>query len=199
MTDAERFDGPFDAAEIAAADRLDVEITATLAGRPSTAVEPSVLWLASALRAEPSSALAKRVATVAAVPRQPWRTVRVAAVVLAVLLAAQGFGNLIAGPWIAAHIHQPYTSHGYFEGGFALIALGLAVAVGALRRRTLPVSVVAGSPLGILFALHGTGELGVFALGAALHMAQGAAAVFLLLIWLRARRYGSPDKPEDST
>lgn len=190
----------FDDGELAAADRLDREIGATLAGGPPPHADPAALWLAAAMRSgaprELRGAIADRLSAPA---RRAWGWVRLAAGALALALVAQGVGALFAGEWVAEGIDEPFSSHAFFEGGLAILAVAAAVTAGALRRSWAPVAVVVGVPLGLLLGIGGVPEIGEFAAGAALHLTQGALAVLLLAAWWRARRYtGLPDLEEET-
>src|SRR3546814_1422151 len=66
---------------------------------------------------------------------------------MAALLITNGAGSLVNGAWVAENLGEQHSPHAFAEGGLALIAVGIAVAAGALRRAWLPVSVAAGVPL----------------------------------------------------
>src|SRR3546814_4593580 len=117
---------------------------------------------------------------------------------MAALLIANGAGSLVNGAWVAENLGEQHSPHAFAEGGLALIAVGIAVAAGALRRAWLTVSVAAGVPLGIAFGIRGIPETQEFAAGAALHLGQGAVAVALGVLWWRARRYGREPRDERS-
>lgn len=188
----------FEEAELAAAERLDGEITELLAGRPAARTEPAALWLAASLRSTPPLSLRRRVAGIVRETRGGWHqwAVRLAAAALGLTFVLHGASNQVLSEWVAAQLGEPHSWHAYLEGGWALIAAGIAVGAGALRRRWLPVSVGAGVPLGVLFGLHGVPELGVFALGAALHLTEGLLAVVLLVTWWLSSRYSPRGRPE---
>ena len=120
-----------------------------------------------------------------------WRPTRLAAAALASLLFAQGFGGLVWGEWVARGLGEPYSHHTYLEGGLVLIALSIVVAAGFLDRRALPVSVAGGTPIGVALGLNGLTEIGQFGAGFALHSLEGIAAIALVVLWWRARRYGT--------
>src|SRR3546814_14349612 len=79
------------------------------------------------------------------------------------LLIANGAGSLVNGAWVAENLGEQHSPHAFAEGGLALIAVGIAVAAGAMRRAWLPVSVAAGVPLGIAFGIRGIPETQEFA------------------------------------
>ena len=170
----------FDPAELAAAEALDAHIDAVLAGRPGRDTPPALTWLSAAVRTDPPAGLAETVeARHERVLRRRWRPVRFTAGVLAYLYVSQGFGNLVWGDWVAEGVGDDFSPHLTREGGFALIAVGLAVLAGALRRTMVPVSVVAGVPLAVALGITGVGEIGVFAAGAVLHITQGVVGIAL--------------------
>ena len=148
------------------ADRLDEAITAVLAGRPAADADATVLWLAASARPTPPSGLTRRLA------RSVERVER-----------ARGLG-------------EAHSVHPYVEGGIALIVLAFVVAAGFLDRRALPISVGGGGAVGIAYGINGLGEIGQFAAGVALHMTELVAAVALVVLWWRARRYGRGDPDE---
>ncbi len=173
-------DETFDADELAAAERLDAQIDDVLRGRVSPDAGPEVLLLASAVRTDPPSALAGRVdAAHERTMRRRWRPFRYVAAAMGYLFFSQGFGNIVWGNWVADGIGEDFSPHLTREGGLALMAVGVAVASGALVRRMAPVSVVAGVPLAIAFGIAGIGEIGVFAAGAVLHITQGLVGLAL--------------------
>ncbi|KAA0021151.1 hypothetical protein [Antrihabitans cavernicola] len=200
--DEERFDDP---AEIAAAELMDAQIAATLGGRAEPTTDPTVLWLASSLRPPASQTLHDRVAQqVRTHHARTWRFVQLAAVALGLLLAIQGINGYVLGDWISRNLGEPFAEHASIDAAFAYIAAGAAVVAGAIKRRWLPVSVLAGVPLGLLLTAHGVHEFSEFAYGAALHFAEGACAIALLVGWLamrrrqhRRRRYGDDSDPQD--
>src|SRR3546814_4784680 len=110
----------------------------------------------SDLRSDPPPALALRVRREHARREHTrWWPVQVAAAAMAALLIANGAGSLVNGAWVAENLGEQHSPHAFAEGGLALIAVGIAVAAGALRRAWLPVSVAAGVPLGIAFGIRG--------------------------------------------
>lgn len=174
-----------------AAAALDAEISATLRGVPSVDTDPGVLWLAAAIRTPAPRTVHRRIArTMAYGARRLWTSFRAVAAVLALLFMIHGVSGFFAGEWIATNLGEPFSRHAAFEAGLAFIAAAAAVVAGVMRRRWAPVSVATGTPLGVLLAVHGAREIVVFPYGAALHLAEGALAVALLVIWLRIRRYG---------
>lgn len=205
MTDPTAMSESFDPAEVAAAERLDLEIDAVLGGRPDADVGAEVLLLASTIRTDPPPALAARVeVTHERAMRRHWRPFRWAAVAMGYLFFSQGFGNLVWGDWVADGVGEEFSPHLMREGGFALMAVGLAVLAGALVRRMAPVSVVAGTPLAIAFGVAGIGEIGVFAAGAVLHITQGLVGIVLAVTYWRYRksvdgRDSSPTWDEEGT
>ncbi|MFL6205024.1 MAG: hypothetical protein ACJ739_06705 [Acidimicrobiales bacterium] len=187
----------FDVDEVRAAEALDAEIDRVIGGAARLTTEPVVALLATAIRVDPPSDLARRVrAEHARLEQVRWRPAQVAAAVLATLLVSQGLGNLVNGAWIARGIGEDFSPHTMREGGFALIGLGLAVAAGVLRRSWLPISVVAGVPVGLALGVNGTSEIGHFAAGALLHTTEALAAIALVVTFWRARRYARRPDPE---
>ena len=184
----------FDMDEMRAAEALDAEIDRVLAGAASLTKEPVVALLATAIRVEPPRALVARIEreTERREVRR-WRPVQITAAAMAALLISQGLGNLFNGAWVARGIGEDFSPHTMREGGFALIAVGVAVAAGVFRRSWLPGSVVAGVPVGIALGINGTSEIGHFAAGALLHSAEGLVAIGLAATWLRARYASGPD------
>lgn len=187
-----------DPRELAAAEQLDAEITATRAGRPPASTEPTVLWLAASLSGStPSKTLRRRIADVVRSPGSRQLYARLAAAAFALVLAGHGLSNQFLSEWVASQLGEPYGPHAYVEGGWALLAVAVAVGAGALRRRLLPVSVGAGVPLGFLLGAGGIRELGVFPLGATLHIAEGLLAAVLFVTWFVSRRYGPRRRVEE--
>ena len=189
---AEDDDATGDPVQIAAADRLDAEIDAVLAGRASVRAEPSLLWLASAVRPAPPSSLGTSVGrSIRAAVARIWRPAQIAAAALASLLAAHGLGNFVTGAWVAENLGEAHSPHASIESGLALLAVAVVVAAGLFRSDWLTASVVAGVPLGLVLGIQGVREVGEFAWGAVLHLSEAALAVVLLVLWWRARRYVS--------
>lgn len=181
--------------EMADADRLDADISRALRG--DVGVDPALTWLVAAVRTDPPAGLARRVeAELDRRERARWRPAQLIAGLFALNLISQGIGNLFLGAWVARGIGEHYSPHAVRESTFALIAVGLAVGAGALRRAWLPVSVAAGVPLGLALGLSGLPEVGTFGPGAALHLFQGTLGVALAITWWRGRRYteGPPDE-----
>lgn len=188
---------PFDPGDVADAERLDAEIDAVLSGRAGPAAAPEVLFLATAVRTDPPPSLAVRVeAERERTMRRRWRPFRYVAAVMGYLFFSQGLGNIVWGDWVADGIGEDFSPHLTREGGLALMAVGLAVASGALVRRMAPVSVLAGVPLAIAFGISGIGEIGVFAAGAVLHISQGLVGIALAFTFWRCRR---PDVARDTS
>lgn len=181
-----------------AADALDAEIDALLAGRPDPSTTPAVLLLHAAARTDPPAGLGGRIEHRRERElRRRWRPMRYAAAVMAYLFFSQGVGNLLWGDWVADGVGDAYSPHLTREGGLALMAVGVAVGLGALHRRMATVAAAAGVPLGIAFGIAGIGEVGVFAAGAALHLTQGVVAVVLAVTFWRFRRDTSGDPDEE--
>jgi hypothetical protein len=184
----------FDMEEVRAAEALDVEIDRLLSGGGGLTADPVVALLAAAIRVEPPRALAARIEREEERREiRRWRPVQVAAAAMAALLISQGIGNLVSGAWIARGIGEDFSPHTMREGGFALIAVGIAVAAGVFRRSWLPVSVAAGVPVGIALGINGTSEIGHFAAGALLHTSEGLVAIGLAVTFWRARYARGPD------
>jgi hypothetical protein len=182
------------------ADRLDDAITAVLAGRPATDADPTVLWMAAAARPSPPPGLARRVARALEVEQaRRWRPVQVGAALLGALFLFQGLGDIFNGEWIAEGLDEPHSHHLYVEGGIALIAMAIVLAVGLFERRALDVGVAGGVPLGVAYGINGFWEIGQFAAGVALHMTELVVALVVLVLWWRARRYGRGDPDEGGT
>src|SRR3546814_19859640 len=95
---------------------------------------------------------------------------------MAALLIANGAGSLVNGAWVAENLGEQHSPHAFAEGGLALIAVGIAVAAGELRRAGLPVSVAAGVPSGNAFGTRGISEAQAFPAGAAPPLGPGARA-----------------------
>lgn len=196
MSELERFDE----VELVAAAALDAAVDRAIAGVAGPDEDATVLWLAGALRATPPPALARRVhAEHEQLEQRRWRPVQLVAAAVAALMLSQGVGNIVNGAWVARGLGEDYSPHAFLEGGLALIAVGIAVAAGVLRRSWLPVSVAAGAPLAVVFGVNGVGEIGEFAAGAALHLTQGALGLALAALWWRARRYGRAEPDEGGT
>lgn len=191
-------DADFDREQVAAAERLDGEITEVLAGRSGVHADPVTLWLATSLRATPPPGVRSRDARAIAgrgMAAGGWnlRFVRLVAAALALAFAWNGMGNLFLSGWVAAQLGEPHALHPYVEAGWAMVAAAIAVGAGALRRRWLPVSVGAGVPLGVLLGSQSLHEFDVFPAGAALHAVEGMLAIVLLVTWWVSRRY-DPDR-----
>lgn len=180
----------FDEHEVGAAERLDAEISQVLVSGPTRRSDPTVMWVAVSMRADPPAGLAGRIAEEhERRERARWRPAQLVAALFALNLLSHGIGNMFVGAWVSRGLGEHYSPHAFREGGLALIAVGLAVGAGWLRRSWLPVSVAAGVPLGIALGIYGVPEIGEFGPGAALHLAQGALGVTLGVVWWRAWRY----------
>ncbi|MCR8895804.1 hypothetical protein NWF34_02425 [Gordonia sp. GONU] len=194
---------PFDPAEVAAAERLDDDIAAVLAGtaRPG-AVDPDLVLVANAFRRQPSAstyaAVEARIAysRPRATGRWRWSIAQVAAAVLGLVLVVHGVVNMVAGEWISTSLGEPHNQHAMIDGGLAFMAIGAAIAVASTRRRWLPVAVIVGVPLGLIMGGRGVHEIGVFAWGAVAHGSVGLAAIVLLVTYLVAWRYSRRRRPE---
>jgi hypothetical protein len=190
-------DDPATPADQLAADRLDETITSVLAGRPPRDTDVTVLWMAAAARPVPPAGLARRLAR--ALDREEalrWRPVQAVAALLGALFLFQGLGDIFRGEWIARGLGEAHSHHLYLEGGIALVAMAIVLAVGLFERRALQVGVAGGVPLGVAYGINGFTEIGQFAAGVALHMTELVVAVALLVAWWRARRYGAADPDE---
>lgn len=204
-------DDEFDAEELAAAARLDADITAaraelpsgdepaalSFAGQPHGDADPVVQWLSASLQTAPPKSLHRRIAREVR-PAQRWSPLlpRLAAAAMALILLYHSVGNFFFADWVAANLGEPYSPHATLEGGYAMLAVAVAVGAGAWRRKWLPVSVSAGVPLGVMLGAGGIAELGVFPLGAVFHLAEGVLAVVLFATWY-FWRYGSRRRRED--
>jgi len=185
----------FDPQEVASAERLDADISRSLSGAVGT--DAALTWIVAAVRSDPPAGLAARIAADHEKrERARWRPAQLVAALFAVNLVSHGLGNMFVGEWVSRGLGEHYSPHAVREGGFALIAAGLAVGAGALRRSWLPVSVGAGVPLGLALGIYGLPEITRFGQGAALHITQGALGLALGLVWWRAQRYstGPPDE-----
>ena len=171
-----------------AAARLDAEITSALRGDAAANTDPTVLWLATTLKATPSPRTYRRIADTVRVKRR-WSLAQVAAGILAMLMLWHGISSILMGEWIARGLGEPFNAHVSREGGAAFLAVGTALVACALNRRLIPVAVAVGVPLGISLGLHGIHEVDQFAWGAVFHLMEAAAAIVLLVTWLwRYRR-----------
>ncbi|MGQ0833085.1 MAG: hypothetical protein ACT4OV_15565 [Microthrixaceae bacterium] len=189
----------FAEADVAAAVRLDAEIGRALGGDLGDADE-TITWLVAAMRVDPPAALAARVeADHERRERARWRPLQIVAAVFAVNLLSHGIGDMFVGGWVSRSLGEHYSPHAFREGGFALIAAGVAVGAAAVRRSWIPVSVAAGVPLGVSLGIYGLPEVGEFGAGAALHLTQGALGVALGVTWWRGRRYTSRSRIEGGT
>ncbi|MDL9936472.1 hypothetical protein QSJ18_06935 [Gordonia sp. ABSL1-1] len=189
-------------ADLAAANRLDDQISAMLTGVPSTGTDPQLLWLANALRPDPSAATHARIdARIEAGTRSArarrWRWARLAAAVLGFFFLVHGIGNMVAGEWISSNLGEPFNEHAMVDGGLAFLAVGSAVLVAATRVRWLPVGIIVGVPFGLILGGRGLHEVGTFAWGATLHGATGLAAIMALVTFAIGWRYGRKGGAED--
>jgi hypothetical protein len=196
MTDPEQFE----AGEVAAAEALDAEIDSVVTGRAPRRSDPTLLWLGIALRPPAPAVLHRRVDRVRRqVSHRVWRPVQVAAAVLGAILFGHAVSNLVNGSWVAESLGEAHGPHAYIEAGLALLGASLATAAGLWRRERLAVSVAAGVPLGLALGAVGVSELDEFAWGAALHLTEATAAVVLLVLWWRARRYARSTRTEEGS
>jgi hypothetical protein len=179
------------------ADQLDAVITSVLAGQPGRGADPTVLWLAAAARVEPPASLHRRIAR--RLERQEvrrWRPTQLVAAVLASVLISNGLGNIWNHNWVAENIGEAASPHAFIEGGLALLAVAVVVSIAVFSYRALPYAVASATPLGLAYGVRGFGEIGEFTAGAVLHIGQGVLALALLVLWWRARRYGSAGADE---
>lgn len=184
-----------DPQEVAQADRLDTDISKALSGTVGT--DPTISWIMATVRTDPPAGLAQRVtAEHDRRERARWRPAQLIAGLFGLNLISQGIGNVFVGDWVARGVGEHYSPHAVREAAFALVAIGLAVGAGALRRAWLPVSVAAGVPLGVALGISGVPEIGTFGPGAALHLFQGVLGIALGLAWWRGRRYGQAPPDE---
>jgi MFS family permease len=189
----------FDSDEQAAAEALDRVVDDTLTARSAPGVDAQtsavLRLLADAHRDDPTAATAARIgARVRQAEERRWLPGRIAAAVLGSAFLAQALGNLLAGRWVARHVDVAFDSHAFFEGGIALLALGAILLTAAFARRWIDLAVAAGVPAGLALALHGAPEVDEFPAGGILHLTQGVAALALLVLWWRARRYVFPPR-----
>lgn len=185
----------YDPAELAAAERLDVAVTATLQGRPPRDADPVALWLAASLRPEPPETVRHRVArAVRRAGRTTWWPIQAAAVLLALAFTSQALGGLFASDFIAEGVHEAHSPHVSVESALAYLAAAAAVAAGAIRRVWTPVSVAVGTPLGTVLGVRGAFELGSFTAGGVFHLTEGVLALLLLVVFLRYRKRARPEE-----
>jgi len=75
--------------------------------------------------------------------------------------------------------------------------VGAVVAWAAVRPRWLEVAVMVGSPLGVLLAVNGAGEIIHLRTGALDHVPQLVSAVALAYFWWRARLRYRTDRTDE--
>lgn len=144
----------------------------------------AVLWLNDAARSTPPPGLVARIdASVRRRADRPTRPMSVVALALAAAFVFQATGNLVAGEWISDGVGEPYAPHAMFEMALALVAAAVCAAAAAVRRAWGGLSVLTCTPLALSLGLHGVGEFGQFAAGAALHTVEGALGLALLALW----------------
>lgn len=183
------------------ADALDLAIDDALAGRTPKGVdqpEAAVLTRLANVHAVPvPQALEARVREV--VTRDPgrrWIPARVAAACLALAFASHSFGGFFLGEWVAEQVGGHYDAHTSVDNGIAYLGLTVLLIAGALRPRWLDLAAVAGAPVGVFLGISGAPELVSAPSAGSLHLIEGVAAVALLALWWRARRYGPPQSDE---
>jgi hypothetical protein len=187
----------FDPQEQATAEDLDAAVDEALAGKAVPGLDAStsaaLRLLVDAHREDLAPSTAARItATVRGAEARRWLPARIAAAVLGLTFLVQGLGNLLAGRWVARHLDVGFDSHAFFEGGIVFLALAAILLAAALAQRWMESAAVAGALAGLALALHGAPEVDEFPAGGILHLAQGIAALALLVLWWRARRYVLP-------
>ena len=189
----------WDPVEVAAAEDLDAVIDAALVGVPSG--DPVINRLVDAYAEAAPPWLAERVHRRAVVDdtrrARAWWPARIAAAVLALFLLGSGVTDIFFGQWLADAVRNPYAPHIYREGGLAFLAVGAVVAWAAVRPRWLEVAVMVGSPLGVLLAVNGAGEIIHLRTGALDHVPQLVSAVALAYFWWRARLRYRTDRTDE--
>lgn len=176
------------------ANRLDRDVSELLAGGATRTSDPTLLWLAAAVRPMPPPGLVERIDRLVEPsphpPRsdRPGRLLRVVAAALAVAFLVQGVGNLVAGEWVAQNLGEAYGQHAFFEGGIAMIAAAVCAAAAVVSRAWSTVSILTCSPLAVGLGVRGVGEVGMFVAGAALHLTEGVLGIALFLAWWLDRR-----------
>ena len=193
-------DGRFDDVELEAAEILDGAIETVLRGGASD--DPLLNGLVHALAVPVPTDLATLVRARATADddrrSRTWLPARLAAAVLAYLYVVSGIVNIFFGHWLARTVDNPYAPHVYREGGLAFLAVGAVVGWAAVRPRWLDAAVLVGSPLGILVAINGAGEIINLRAGALDHVPELLFAVALALFWWRAKhRYRNPRSGEE--
>lgn len=168
---------------------LDAEITGLLAGdgRPDT--DPTLTWLAAAVRTTPPPELRARldasVRRTRPVERaeRPSRPLAVVAWALAAVFALKATGSLVEVGWVQEHIGGHAGPDRSVEAALALLAAAACAVAGGLRRSWTPVAVLCTAPLAIALCLHGVSDVGTLGAGAAVHMTEGVLGVLLVAAW----------------
>ena len=186
------------------ADALDQAIDDALAGQTPSGVEQSVgavlVRLASAYSEPVPLALDSRIRRVVnSDSGRRWFPARVAAACLAVAFATHSFGGFFLGEWVAEQVGGHYDAHTSVENGVAFLALTALLVAGALRARWLDLAAAVAAPVGVFLGINGAPELVSAPSAGSLHLFEGVAAVALLALWWRARRYGPPQSDEGET
>jgi hypothetical protein len=183
-------DSHFDDVELLAAEAVDVAIDDALGGRPGG--DPVVSGLVAAFAVALPPGLAADIRARAAVEQdrrsRNWLPARLAAAVLAYLYAVSGIVNIFFGHWLARVVKNAYAPHVYREGGLAFLAVSALLAWAVFRPRWLDAAVLVGSPLGVLIAINGAGEIINLRPGAVDHVPELAGALALAFFWWRAKR-----------
>lgn len=183
-------DSRFDEAERMAAEAVDVAIEDSLHGGPSSDATVAALVAAFAVGPPPELAaeIRKRAAAEQSRRSPSWMPARLAAAALAYFYAASGITNIFFGHWLARIVKNAYAPHVYREGGLAFLAVSALLAWAAFRPRWLDAAVLVGSPLGVLVAINGAGEIVNLRPGALDHVPELVGALALAFFWWRARR-----------
>lgn len=189
-----------DAAELAEAETLEIAVDAALlTGRSD---DPVIAGLVQTFTARPPARLAEQVRRRVEAERDrqgpAWLPARLAAAVLAAFLFGSGITPIFFGHWLAQAVNNPYAPHIYREGGLAFLAVSGVVAWAALRPRWLDLAVMVGSPLGVLLAVNGAGEIVHLRTGALDHVPELLSALALAYFWWQAKnRYRRDRSGED--